>query len=144
MAKGQPANSARGFRYLVELDGVPRAAFGYCMGLAQAHHAVEYFIGDDEVDLFDVANVDQPVRLVLAQGIAFDDALYAWQRAAAEGRPEDHDGAIIELDGRGHTRRTYQFSGARPTFYQGVLVAGAGAERHIDTLELVFDNLTLN
>lgn len=141
---GNLADRYRGFRFLVEIDGVPRAAFGYCAGLAAAHAPVEYFISDDEVDLLDVAEQEQGACLTLAQGIAFDDAVYAWQRGAFDGRPERHDGTIIEFDGRGHTRHTYHFSGARPAFYQGVRAVGGEAVGHIDTLELVYDNLTRN
>lgn len=143
MARENSANHVKGFRYLIEIEGVPRAAFGYCWGLGQAHAPVEYFIGDDEVDLVDVANVEHPASLTLAQGVAFDDAMYVWQRSCAEGQPECHDGAIIELDGRGRTRHIYHFSGARPSFYQGVRAMGSG-DRYIDTLEIVLDNLTNN
>lgn len=144
MAKGHHNDRLRGFRYLVELDGIPRAAFGYCAGLGQAHAPVEYYVGDDEIDLLDVTCDEDPSYLILAQGIAFDDALEAWRRSAAEGRPERHDGAIVEYDGRGQARHTYRFCGAWPSFFQGVRAVGADAERHIDTLELAFDNLTCN
>lgn len=144
MPTGNLTDRFRGFRYLVELEGVPRAAFGYCLGLDEARAPVEYFIGDDEIDLVDVANLEHPAHLVFAQGVAFDDALLAWQRTAAEGRPECHDGAVIEYDGRGRPGRVYHFCGARPEFYQGVRAVGTGTERHIDTLELAYDYLTRN
>jgi hypothetical protein len=144
MAKRDLSDRFRGFRYLVEIEGVPRAAFGYCAGLGEAHAPVAYYIGDDEVDLLDVAQVEHPSCLILAQGIAFDDALDAWRRSANEGQPEAHDGAIVEYDGRGYARRTFHFRGAFPSFYQGVRSVGSGAERHIDTLELVYDDLTSN
>ncbi|HMQ35817.1 MAG TPA: hypothetical protein PKD53_34250, partial [Chloroflexaceae bacterium] len=101
MAKGQLADRYKGFRYLVEIDGVPRAAFGYCVGLSEAHAPVEYFISDDTVDLLDVAAPAPEAHLILAQGIAFDDALDAWRRASTAGEPERHDGVIVEYDGRG-------------------------------------------
>lgn len=144
MAQRTQADRFKGFRYLVEIDGVPRAAFGYCAGLGLAHRPVEFYISDDEIDLVDVANVEDAAHLVLAQGIAFDDQLDAWRRSAAEGQPERHDGAIIEYDGRGHACHTYYFNGAWPCFYQGVRAFGSGAERHIDTLEIVYENLTRN
>lgn len=144
MPTGTIADRIGGFKYLVEIEGVPRGAFGYCMGLAAAHTPVEYYIGDDEIDLVDVAEADHPSRLTLAQGIAFDDALYHWQHDLAEGNAEPHDGTIVEIDGRGRVRHTYHFSGALPSFYQGVLAVGASPDRHIDTLEITFDNLTLN
>lgn len=144
MPTGTMADRYRGFRYLVEIEGIPRGAFGYCAGLAAAHHPVGYFISDDEIDLVDVAEVDHPTRVTLAQGVAFDDSIYHWQRGSTEGHPEVHEGNILELDGRGHVRHTYHFSGARPSFYQGVLAAGSGADRHIDTLELTYDVLTLD
>ena len=143
MPTGFMADRYKGFRYLVEIDGIPRAAFGYCAGLSEAHAPVGYFISDDEVDLVDVAEVEHPTHLILAQGIAFDDTLYTWQRSCSEGYAERHDGAIMELDGRGRVRHTYHFEGARPSYYQGVQVIGA-SERHIDTFEMVYDNLTLN
>lgn len=145
MATGNLADRYKGFRYLIEIEGVPRAAFGYCAGLGEAHKPVEFFVSDDEpVDLIDVVETEHPVHLILAQGVAFDDAVYAWQRSAIEGQPERHDGAIIELDALGHPCHTYHFSGARPAFYQGVRAMGAGTDRHIDTLELVYDCLTKN
>ncbi len=144
MAKGVLAERYKGFRYLMEIDGVPRAAFGYCMGLGAARAPVDYFVSDDTVDLLEVADPDPEAHLILAQGIAFDEALEAWQRASSAGEPERHDGAIVEYDGRGRARRTYRFRGARPLFFQAVQVRGAGAERHIDTLELAYDSLTRN
>lgn len=144
MPREHLADRFRGFRYLMEIDGVPRAAFGYCMGLGEAHAPVEYFIGDDEIDLADVAEPAPKTHLILAQGIAFDDALEAWRRTSAAGEPERHDGTIVEYDGRGHACHSYHFSGAWPLYFQGVFAKGAGAERHIDTLELAYDSLTRN
>lgn len=144
MPTGTTADRYGGFKYLVEIEGVPRGAFGYCAGLAAAHKPVEYFISDDEIDLVDVAEVEHPTRLTLAQGVAFDDALFHWQQTMSEGQSEIHDGSIVELDGHGHVCHTYHFSGARPSFYQGVLAAGSSADRHIDTLEITYDVLTLN
>jgi T4-like virus tail tube protein gp19 len=141
MARDYLAERARGFRYLVELDGVPRAAFGYCAGLEEAGRPVEYYIGDDEIDLRDVAHEGHSTSLLLAQGVAFDDTLEAWQRAVAEGSPEKHEGAIIEFDGRGHACRSYHFSGAKPAFFQTVYALGSRNDRHIDTLEIAYDNL---
>lgn len=141
MPSGLMSDRYKGFRYLVEIDGIPRAAFGYCVGLSEAHHPVEFFISDDEVDLADVADTEHNTHIVLAQGVAFDDAVYAWQRSASEGRTERHDGRIVELDLRGQVRHTYMIEGARPAYYQGVAVAG-GSDRHIDTLEIECDNVT--
>lgn len=142
MARDYLAERARGFRYLVELDGVPRAAFGYCAGLEEAGRPVTYYIGDDEIDLRDVAHEGYPASLLLAQGVAFDDMLEAWQRAVAEGNPEQHEGAIIELDGHGHPCGSYHFSGARPAFFQTVNAVGSRNDRHIDTLEIAYENLS--
>jgi hypothetical protein len=141
MARDSVAERTHGFRYLVELDGVPRAAFGYCAGLEEAACPVEYFIGDDEIDLHDVAHANHAASLLLAQGIAFDDTLAAWQRAVAAGSPEAHDGAIIEFDGRGHARRSFHFSRATPAFFQTVRIFGASGGHHIDTLELSYEEL---
>ncbi|NTU82006.1 MAG: phage tail protein [Chloroflexales bacterium] len=146
MPTGFMADRYKGFKYLVEIDGVTRAAFGYCAGLSDAMRPIEFFIGDDEIDLRDVADPehDHPVHIVLAEGIAFDDALYAWQRTAAEGHAERHDGEIVELDSRGHVRASYHFRGGWPCFYQGARGVGAGPALHIDTLELVYDDLSRN
>jgi hypothetical protein len=141
MARDYLAERAHGLRYLVELDGIPRAAFGYCSGLEEAGRPVEYFIGDDEIDLRDVADEGHISSLVLAQGVAFDDMLAAWQRSVVEGHAEPHDGAIIEFDGRGRARRSYHFSGAHPAFFQVLNAVGSGSERHIDTLEIACDHL---
>ncbi|MFV9506817.1 MAG: phage tail protein [Oscillochloridaceae bacterium umkhey_bin13] len=135
----------KGFRYLLELEGVPRAAFGACAGLAEAHRPVEFYISDDEpVDLIEILETEHPVHLILAEGVAFDQAVYAWQRSASEGEPASQDGSIVEMDGFGHPCRIYRFRGARPVFYQGVLAVGAHAEYHIATLELSYDVLTKN
>ena len=146
MATGFAGDRYKGFKYLVEIDGVTRGAFGYCGGLDSALRPIEFFIGDDEVDLLDVADPDHdhPAHLVLAQGIAFDDALYAWQRSAAEGHAERHDGAIVELDEWGHVRASYHFRGGWPCFYQGARGVGASPALQVETLEIVYDNLFHN
>ena len=144
MATGLIGNHYKGFKYLVELDGVARAAFGYCAGLGHALRPIEFFISDDEVDLRDVAEPEQvqPSHLVLAQGISFDDVLYAWQHTAAEGHAERHDGTIVELDDWGHIRTSYRFRGGWPCFYQGARGVGASPGLHIETFEIVYDELS--
>lgn len=143
MATVHQGDRLRGFRYVVEIEGVPCAGFGYCAGLADAHAPVGYFIGDDEVDLLDLAMVEHPSYLILAQGVAFDNALDAWQRSRAEGQVERHDGAIVEYDGRGRVRHTYHFHGASPSYFQRSRAAG-GVDRQVETLEIVYDSLTRN
>jgi phage tail-like protein len=135
------ADRYRGFRYVVEVDGVPRAAFGYCAGLHDVLQPVEYFIGDDVIDLRDVSDPQHHAFLIFAQGVAFDDALPQWRHASEAGVAELHDGRIIEYDAQGRKVAAYTFTAAWPAFYQAIRALGSNADRHIDTFELVCEGL---
>lgn len=131
----------RGFRYVVEVDGVPRAAFGYCAGLHDVLQPVEYYVGDDEIDLRDVADPEHHAFLIFAQGVAFDDALTNWHHVAEMGDPELHNGRILEYDILGRKVAAYAFTAAWPAFFESVRAMGALPNRHIDTFELVCEDL---
>jgi phage tail-like protein len=135
------ADRYKGFRYVVEVDGVPRAAFGYCAGLHDVLQPVEYYIGDDVIDLRDVSDPTHHAFLIFAQGVAFDDELPQWRRVTEAGIADLHDGRIIEFDIQGRKVGTYKFTAAWPSFFQAVRELGAHEDRHIDTLELVCEGL---
>lgn len=132
----------RGFRYVVEVDGVPRAAFGYCAGLHDVLQPVEYYIGDDEIDLRDLADPEHHAFLIFAQGVTFDDALPHWREVAEAGHPELHNGRIFEYDTRGRRVAAYTFTAAWPAFFQSVRALGSQPGRQIDTFELVCEDLS--
>lgn len=129
------------FRYLVEIDGVTRGAFGYCAGLEGGPRHVDYFIGDDEIDLRDVAAPGHEPHIVLAQGFAFDETLPAWQHTNELGHAERHDGAIIAIDSTGHVRGRWHFVGAWPVGYAVAGTIGDGGKQVIDTLEIAYEKL---
>ncbi|GAB4443473.1 MAG: hypothetical protein OHK0015_43540 [Chloroflexi bacterium OHK40] len=141
MATSDIAERYGSFRYLIELDGVTRGAFGSCTGLAEAHRQFEYFIGDDEVDLREVSDPGGEPQIVLGQGVAFDDTIPEWQFAAAHGHAERHDGAILELDGLGRVRARWHFRGAWPVRMEGDEAPGGGAEPRIQTLAIVCEGV---
>jgi phage tail-like protein len=130
------------FRYLVEIDGVTRAAFGYCAGLDGGPRHVDFYISDDEIDLRTVADPEVEGHIVLAQGFAFDDTLPAWENTCEQGRPERHDGTIVEIDALGHVRGRWQFRGAWPVTYEVAGSVGEGGRTTINTIELAYDELS--
>lgn len=129
------------FRYLVEIDGVARAAFGYCAGLDGDGRQVGYYVGDDELDLRELAEPGREARIVLAQGFAFDDTLPEWEHTREEGHPARHDGAIVALDSLGRVRGRWRFRGAWPLTYE-VAAAAGGGQPIIDTFEIGYEGLT--
>lgn len=141
MATGLLTDRYGSFRYLVEIDGVTRAAFGYCAGLEGGGRHVDYFIGDDEIDLREVANPAYEPHIVLAQGFAFDDTLPEWRHTCEIGHTERHDGAIVQIDSFGRVRGRWQFHGAWPTAYEAAMASGAGGRPYIDTFEIAYDGL---
>ncbi len=128
------------FRYLMEIDGVPRAAFGYCSGL-RGVSTVDYFIGDDDLDLLEVADPAYETHIVLAQGFAFDDTLKNWEHRCAEGRGERHDGAIVQIDSFGRERGRWRVRGAWPVILEQIEEQNGGKLPAIETLELAYEGL---
>jgi phage tail-like protein len=140
MDTGHVADHYGSFRYLVAIDGVPRAAFGYCAGL-QGDHPVEFFIGDDGIDLHEVADASYEPHVVLAQGFAFDDTLHSWEDRCAHGRGERHDGEIVQIDTFGRERGRWHIRGAWPVTLQEAGAVG-GARPFIDTLEIAYERIS--
>lgn len=141
MATGLLTDRYGSFRYIVEIDGVTRAAFGYCAGLEGGNRTVDYFIGDDEIDLRQVANPAYEPHIVLAQGFAFDDTLPEWQHTCELGHPERHDGTIIQIDNFGRVRGRWRFHGAWPITYEAAVAAGDEGKAFIDTFEIAYEGL---
>lgn len=133
-----PSN-LRDYRYIIEVDGVPCAAFRECSGLHAYEDPIDFYIGDDEISLLDIAEPGHDLLIRLDTGVVFDDSLLDWEAMTASGHPVRHDGSIIELDKLGHVRARWRFSGAWPSNWE---VARTNGDPHVlDSLEIVYECL---
>ncbi len=136
-------NRFAGFRYIVEIDGGPRAAFGRCTGLHDGHQPVNYYIGDDEIDLRDVADPAHHATLTFIQGVMLEGNISAWQPSGVPAHSELRSGHITEYDHLGRAIAHYHFNAEWPTFFQEIKVVG-GSDRQIDSLELDCEELDVD
>lgn len=135
----QLPSNLRDYRYIIEVEGVPCAAFRECSGLHAPEDLVEFYIGDDEISLLDIAEPGHDLVIRLSKGVTFDESLIDWERMTEAGHPIRHDGTITEYDNLGRVRARWCFSGAWPSTWQVARNAGNGKE--IDSLEIVYEAL---
>lgn len=129
----------RDYRYIVEVDGVPCAAFRECVGLRGYEDPIEFYIGDDEISLLDLAEEGHDLVIRLVDGVTLDQALIEWERMTEDGHAVRHDGSIIEVDRFGHIQGRWRFSGAWPSTWE--LARTDGDSNQIASLEIVYEAL---
>jgi phage tail-like protein len=131
-----PSN-LREYRFVVEVDGVPCAAFHECVGLHGYEDPIEFYIGDDEISLLDLAEPGHDMVICLSDGVTLDQSLIEWEGMTASGHPVRHDGSIVELDRFGHVKGRWRFSGAWPSRWE--VARADGDSNQIATLEIVYE-----
>jgi phage tail-like protein len=122
MATGQRVDPFLSYNFLVELDGIARAAFSEVSGLDATTDPVEYREGGENTTVRQLPGMTKYSNIVLKWGMSADMELYDWHRQIVLGEVVRKDGSIIVLDrqamksragtssGRGRRSTTFQTS----------------------------------
>lgn len=128
------------FQFLVEIDGVTRAAFSEASGFEANTDVIEHREGGAMTPLKLPGQTKFP-NIVLRRGITDDQDLYEWHRTAVEGNIERRNGSLVMLDRRGEEKLRWNFFNAWPAAWRGPTLTAEGNNVAIETLELAHEGL---
>lgn len=138
---GQRVDPYSSFNFLVEIDGVARAAFQQVSGFDSTIDVVEHREGGDNTTMRKLPGMTKYSNLVLKWGMTDDMLLYEWHHQAIRGTIQRRNGSIILLDRRGEEVARWNFVNAWPTKYDGPDLNAETADAAIETLELAHEGV---
>ena len=140
---GQRVDPYGNFNFLVEIDGITRAAFHEVSGFDSTIDVVEHREGGDNLSPRKLPGMTKHSNIVLKWGLADDTDLYNWHRDVVNGKVQRRNGSIVLLDRAGQERRRWNFVNAWPTKWDGPDFNAEGNDIAIETLELAHEGLEL-
>jgi phage tail-like protein len=128
------------FNFLVEIDGIARAAFHECSGLESRVQVIEHREGG-ALTATKLAGMTTYSNIVLRRGVTNDTELYDWHVEATRGNIQRRNGSIVMLDARGQETRRWNFFEAWPATWTGPSLNSEGNDVAIESLELAHERL---
>lgn len=141
MATGQRVDPYNNFNFLVEIDGITRAAFHQVSGFDSTIDVIEHREGGENTTMRKLPGQTKYSNIVLKWGITDDLELYAWHRQAIDGNVERRNGSIVGLDRQGNEIVRWNFFNAWPTKYDGPDYSAEGNDIAIESLELAHEKV---
>jgi phage tail-like protein len=129
------------FNFLVEIDGITRAAFHEVSGFDSTIDVIEHREGGDNITPRKLPGMTKYSNIVLKWGLSDDVELYNWHRDAILGKVQRKNGSIVLLDRAGQEKRRWNFLNAWPTKWDGPDFSAEGNDVAIETLELVHEGI---
>ena len=132
----------KNFNFLVEIDGIARAAFSEVSGLDNETTVVEYRSGS-ELGTRKLPGLTKYASLVLKRGITQDKDLWHWRKSVIDGNVQRRDGRIMLLDDQRQEVLRWNFREGWPCKLQGPALNAKQNEVAIETLEICHEGLEL-
>jgi phage tail-like protein len=131
------------FNFLVEIEGIARAAFHEASGFDSTIDVVEHREGGENITTRKLPGMVKFSNISLKWGIADDLDLYNWHRQWAKGDPaaKRKSGSIVLLDRQGQEKRRWNFTNAWPTKWTGPTFNAETNDVAIESLELAHEGL---
>jgi phage tail-like protein len=131
------------FNFLVEIDGIVRAAFHEVSGLDSTIDVIEHREGNDPV-MKKLPGFPKYSNITLKWGIASDTDLYNWHRQWVIGDPAAtrRTGSVVLYDRQGKTEQArWNFVNAWPAKWTGPTFNAESNDVAIETLELAHEGV---
>ncbi len=133
----------RGFRFLVEIDGIVQAGFQEVTVPESAQDPIEYREGTDRPTVRKIPGLIKYGNVVLKWGATDSLELSNWRKMVEDGKMGEarRSMAIIVLDEEGNEGARWVFIDAWPTKYGAPDVKGTGNDIAIETLEIAHEGM---
>ena len=95
MATGERIDPYAGFNFLVEIDGITRAAFSECSGLSTDTDPIEYRDGSEDITVRKIPGLKKFANISLKRGMTKDMELWTWRKTVLDGVTERKAGSIV-------------------------------------------------
>lgn len=129
------------FNFLVEIDGIARAAFHEVSGFDSTIDVIEHREGGDNTTPRKLPGITKHSNIVLKWGMTDDQDLYRWHRDTVRGNVQRRNGSIVLLDRRGQEVARWNFFNAWPAKWDGPDFSAEGNDVAIETLELAHEGV---
>lgn len=143
MATGQIKDPYTNFNFLVEIDGITRAAFQSCSGFDSSIDVIEHREGGDNMTTRKLPGMNKFSNIQLKWGMTDDRQLYDWHLRAVKGDIERRNGSIVLLNRKGDEVARWNFIRAWPTKYDGPDLDAEKSDVAIAALELAHEGLEM-
>jgi phage tail-like protein len=141
MANGNIPDQFGSFNFLVEIDGITRAAFHEVTGFDSTIDVIEHREGGENTTLRKLPGMTKYSNIVLKWGVTDDVQLYQWHRSVVTGEIQRKNGSIVLLNRAGTEVARWNFVRAWPTKYDGPDLNAEGTDVAIETLELAHEGV---
>jgi phage tail-like protein len=141
MANGLINEPYANFNFLVEMDGITRAAFHECTGFNSSVDVIEYAEGGSLTSMKLPGRVKY-ANIVLKRGMTDDLELYNWHLAVVQGNVQRKNGSILLLDRASNQVARWDFTQAWPTKCDGPDLNAEDNKIAFDVYEIVCTTLT--
>ena len=131
------------FNFLVEIDGITRAAFQEASGFDSAIDVIDHREGGDNTTMRRLPGMTKYTNVTLKWGVTDDQELYDWHRQWITGDPNASrkNGSIILLDRQGKEKVRWNFFNAWPAKWTGPSFNAEGTDVAIETLEIAHEGI---
>ena len=129
------------FNFLVEIDGIARAAFQMVSGFDSSIDVIEHREGGENTTTRKLPGLARYSNIQLKWGMADDRDLYDWPLQAVQGNVVRKNGSIVLLDRQGRETARWNFVRAWPCKYNPTDLNAEGNDVAIETLELAHEGL---
>ncbi|MEE9591591.1 MAG: phage tail protein [Thermodesulfobacteriota bacterium] len=143
MPTGDRRDPYTGFNFLVEIDGITRAAFSECSGLSTDTDPIEYRDGSEDITVRKIPGLKKFANLSLKRGMTKDLEIWKWRKTVLDGATERKSGSIVLLNEAREPALRWNFREGWPTKWEGPSLNATGNEAAIETLEIVHEGLEL-
>ena len=138
---GQRVDPYGNFNFLVEIDGITRAAFHQVSGFDSTIDVIEHREGGENTTVRKLPGMTKYSNISLKWGLTDDRDLYDWHRQAVLGNIQRKNGSIILLDRQGNEKMRWNFVNAWPSKWDGPDFTAEGNDVAIETLELAHEGV---
>jgi phage tail-like protein len=141
MPTGDIIDPYRNFNFLVELEGITRAAFHEASGFDSTIDVIEHREGGENTTLRKLPGMTKYSNITLKWGLTDDRELYDWHRQVVKGDVRRKNGSIVLLDSQGNEKVRWNFFRAWPTKWDGPDFNAEGNDVAIESLELAHEGI---
>ena len=131
------------YNFLVEIEGISRAAFQEASGFDSSIEVEEHREGGENITTRKLPGMVKFSNIVLKWGLTDDHELDDWYQQWASGDPaaKRQSGSIVLLDRQGQEKRRWNFINAWPTKLTWPSFNAENSDLAIMTLELAHEGL---
>lgn len=143
MSTGQRIDPYGNYNFLVEIDGIARAAFHEASGFESSIDVIEHREGGENITLRKLPGMVKYSNISLKWGTTNDRDLYDWHMQWVKGDPDAKrkNGSVILLDRQGQEKVRWNFFNAWPSKWTGPSFSAEGNDVAIEALELAHEGI---